>query len=264
MTIKLYWHRGSGKSDTSKQNFGDYLSPLIVEAISRKKVAYAPPPKADMIAIGTILAKEYKAKRFLCHHRLHIWGSGCGKDEERFSQRHYYHAVRGIESLRRINGSPNDIQLGDPGLLAELLLSKPKVKIYRIGFVPHYADQNLPVVREFINTFPGVHFINVFSPPMEVIAEIAKCEFVISSSLHGLVISDSFSIPNIRAVLSKGIIDELKFTDYYSAFGIPPPESIDGSRLLNFDISQDDFRNNYSRPGIDRIKDALLKHFPNL
>lgn len=65
MAIKLYWCRGEGRADSSKRNFGDYLSPLIVEMISREKVEYSPIKSADMISLGTILGKEVKSKRFI-------------------------------------------------------------------------------------------------------------------------------------------------------------------------------------------------------
>ncbi|WP_374380800.1 hypothetical protein [Pseudomonas fluvialis] len=58
MAIKLYWHRGSGRSDAGQRNFGDYLSPLIVEAVSGRSVKYAPLKEAEMMAIGTILANS--------------------------------------------------------------------------------------------------------------------------------------------------------------------------------------------------------------
>jgi len=78
MTIKLYWCRGKGRSDPNQQNFGDYLSPLLVEMLAGKPVVYAPINRAEMMAIGSILPRERKAKRFFLPHRLHIWGAGDG------------------------------------------------------------------------------------------------------------------------------------------------------------------------------------------
>jgi len=102
MKIKLYWWRG----DSGKENFGDYLSPLIVEMVSGKEVVYAKPEKADMIAIGSILHRERKAKRFFIPRKLHIWGAGTDSPDRRFSSRHYYHAVRGLETSSRILNPP--------------------------------------------------------------------------------------------------------------------------------------------------------------
>lgn len=264
MSIKLYWHRGPGRADPNRQNFGDYLSPMIVEAVSGKRVEYAPLPKADMMAIGTILAKEPKAKYFGFKRRLHIWGSGCGQPEERFSSRHYYHAVRGTQTLQRVQGSTSNVALGDPGLLAEMLINRPAAKQHGIGFVPHYVDQNSPITQAFLDKFPDTHFIDVYMPPKEVLRAIASCEFVISSSLHGLVIADAFGIPNVHAQLSAGIIDELKFDDYYSAFGIPSPPAILGEQILGFPTTIEKAITNYIRPGIDQVKQSLIKNFPDV
>lgn len=264
MSIKLYWHRGPGRDDNDRQNFGDYLSPMIVEAVSGKKVEYAPLPKADMMAIGTILANEPKAKYFGFKRRLHIWGSGCGRPDERFSGRHHYHAVRGTETLQRIQGSTDNVALGDPGLLAEMLIDRPAAKEYRLGFIPHYVDHPLPLTRAFLDKFPSTHFINVYMPPKDVLRAIARCELLISSSLHGLVIADAFGIPNIRAKLSSGVIDELKFDDYYSAFGMTHPPALLGEQVFNFPFIQDEITKNYVRPGIDLIKAGLIKNFPDL
>lgn len=264
MSIKLYWHRGSGRSDPGRQNFGDYLSPMIVEAISGKPVEYAPLSSADMMAIGTILANEPKARRFGFKRRIHVWGSGCGQPSERFSSRHYYHAVRGQETRARIEGGAENIALGDPGLLADRLIDRPARRKYRIGFVPHYVDQNLPASRAFLAGCPDVRLIDVFLPPKEVLAEIASCEFVISSSLHGLVVADAFGVPNVRVRLSAGIIDELKFDDYYSAFGMKAPTALAENELLEFPARIQSVAETYDRPGIEAVKDALARSFPGI
>ncbi|AEF24133.1 polysaccharide pyruvyl transferase family protein [Pseudomonas fulva] len=264
MTIKLYWHRGSGRDDPSKRNFGDFLSPLIVEAVAGRQVEYATLPSADMMAIGTILAKEPKAKRFGFKRRLHVWGSGCGQPGESFSGRHYYHAVRGGETRQRIEGGGAAPALGDPGLLSDILIDRPVAKKYRIGFVPHYVDQQLPEALAFLQSNPDVRFINVFDEPKSVLQQIASCDYVVSSSLHGLVVADSFGVPNVRVRLSQGIIDELKFDDYYSAFGIAAPLSVHSTELINFAAVIEARLQDYCRPGLDGVKGALLKSFPSI
>jgi|TARA_Y100001968_G_scaffold288320_1_gene290484 hypothetical protein len=263
VAIKLYWHRGAGRTDSSKQNFGDYLSPLIVEAVSGRAVKYASLKDAELMAIGTILANEHKAKRFGFKRRIHIWGAGCGQPEERFSERHYYHAVRGSETLRRIAGSGLTPALGDPGLLAEMLVKRPAQKKYKIGFVPHYVDRVHPSSVAFA-AIDGVHLINVFDEPCEVLRQIAACEFIVSSSLHGLVIADAYGVPNVRVRLSLGLIDELKFDDYYSAFGLRAPECLSADELKFLAGEFELFGEGYCRPGLSDIQDDLIKKFPEI
>ena len=51
----------------------------------------------------------------------------------------------------------------------------------------------------------------------DVIDEIKKCECVISSSLHGLIISDAYGIANVRVKFSDSIKGgDFKYKDYYS------------------------------------------------
>ncbi len=263
MTIKLYWHRGAGRNDAGKRNFGDYLSPLIVEAVSGQPVSYAPLKTAEMMAIGTILANEHKAKRFGFNRRIHIWGSGCGQPGEQFSARHYYHAVRGRETLQRIDGQPGVPAFGDPGLLAEMLVERPTQKRFKIGFVAHYVDQGRMEAKAFAAQ-DGVHSINVFDDPLEVLRQIAACDFVVSSSLHGLVISDAYGVPNIRVRLSEGLIDELKFDDYYSAFNLSTPEALSVRELPRIAVNPERIAAGYVRTGLGELQANLIKHFPKI
>lgn len=66
----------------------------------------------------------------------------------------------------------------------------------------------------------------------DIIDQINECEFIISSSLHGLIISDAYNIPNVWAVFSDKIVGgEFKYKDYYASvnkkpISIKPPLSM--------------------------------------
>lgn len=267
--IKLYWCRGEGRSDPSKQNFGDYLSPLLVEVFSGRNVEYAPVQQADLMAVGSILGRESKAKRWgFLPRRLHIWGTGTGSEQAHYSSRHYYHAVRGALTRSQIDGLRGSPVLGDPGLLAPWVLGdreNPVAKKIRVGVIPHYADQAVPAVSELLTAIPGARLINVFSPVRQVLEEIASCEFVLSSSMHGLIVADSFGVPNQWLLLSRGRISEYKFADYYSAFGISgikpllPQDVLQGGPALLERLVAD-----YARPGLAQIQQGLIGSFPKL
>lgn len=265
MPIKLYWWRGAGASDSTQQNFGDYLSPLIVEMVSGKKVVHAEPRDADMIAIGSILAKERKARGWLWKRKLHIWGSGTDKASRAFSAHHFYHAVRGNITRSQIKGQPQNPALGDPGLLVDQLYKGGGniEKKYGLGVIPHFVDQQDPRVQEILS-LPHTRLINVFSPVEQVVREIRQCNFVLSSSMHGLIVADSFGIPNRRMPFSSGIISDLKFDDYYSAFGLSCPASVTPEEVIEDGWEQARFFEDYQRPGLDALKEGLYSAFPLL
>lgn len=264
--IKLYWCRGKGRDDPGQRNFGDYLSPLLVEMLSGKAVRYAPVHKADMMAIGSIMARERKAKRFFLPRKLHIWGPGTDAPGHVFSGRHYYHAVRGKKTLEQIDSPKTQPALGDPGLLAaHWWEGRPKPqKRYRLGVIPHYADKQHPLLAQLAKE-PGVHLIDVFWDVEKVLRSIQECEFVISSSMHGLIVSDAFGVPNRRLRLSKGIISDFKFVDYYSAFGLDEPMLLEAEEMPHL-VLRDPVHwiGDYTRPGLANLCSGLLKSFPKL
>jgi hypothetical protein len=63
--------------------------------------------------------------------------------------------------------------------------------------------------------------IDVRREPEAVFRDVAACESILSSSLHGLITADSFRIPSAWAGLSDKVIgDGFKFRDYFSSLGI--------------------------------------------
>lgn len=55
-------------------------------------------------------------------------------------------------------------------------------------------------------------------PLFHIMDEIVKCEFVLSSSLHGIIFADSFGIPNAHMNVSTRVMGgSYKFDDYVQA-----------------------------------------------
>lgn len=111
---------------------------------------------------------------------------------------------------------------GDPALLLPLLY-KPKSqhKMYKIGVIPHYVDLGSHIINEFVKGGNGtIKLINVvnYMDWHDVIDEICNCEFIVSSSLHGLIVSDAYNIPNIWVKFSSKIWgNDFKYYDYYAS-----------------------------------------------
>ena len=249
--IKLYWTRG--EKDGGK-NFGDWLSPKLCEAISRKPVQYASSKTCDMFAIGSILQRVRS-------HKVHIWGTGFIEEKNKCKLPHYVHAVRGELTAATISNK-NILTLGDPGLLCGILLPDRKIeKKFKVGIIPHYVDYTNPIVTEFCKQ-SNIRLIDVFSDTTTFLTEVAQCEIILSSSLHGLITADALNIPNSWIKLSDKVRgNDFKFADYYSIFD---HKSVQPYPLLaDTNVSElATIRDSYHRPSIDRIKKDLYDSFP--
>lgn len=250
--IKLHWSR-------SKPNFGDALSPLICEAISGRKVIYAKPAKADMIAIGSLL---HRLKEAWFTHRVHVWGTGYIEQPQVHKSRHHYHAIRGQLSASAISNQQIDT-LGDPGLLAGVLLPEEKRlnKKYRIGLVAHYKDKSNPLIKALIDRHSDICEIDIFSPPLSFLQQLSQCEIILSSAMHGLIAADALGIPNGWIKLSESLRgNDFKFQDYYSVFKMSPSAIV----LEQESIYQqaESVAEHYERANIEHIKSRLIKAFP--
>lgn len=255
-TLKLYW---STALKEGKKNFGDWLSPKICECLSGRKIILETPARCDLMAVGSILQK---AKNYWFGRSINVWGSGFIEAHAPVTSKHHYHALRGQLSARQLF-KQNDPVYGDPGLLANLLVSKiSSQKQYCIGIVPHYKEQDNSFVRSFIERYPHVKLISVFEETETFIKNIAACDIVLSSSLHGLVVADSLKIPNAWIKLSNDVRgDGFKFQDYYSAFDLYDikPFSFDDNTKKEDLIA---LVETYHRSNLEEIKQNLINSFP--
>ena len=252
--LKLFWSRGH------QRNAGDWFSPLICERLSGRTVVYADPRRCDMAASGSLLArldKSHPLHRLGFRRRLDIWGTGSLRSEDRLTGAHRLHALRGRLTLDRCQQVETPPRLGDPGLLANLLLDDPPARRSGIGVIPHLADRGHAEVNAFVEATAQARLLDVTSPVTELLAEIARCEGVLSTGLHGLVFADALGIPNRWVTASGALIGgRHKFDDYYSVFEMQPnPVRLPG---LDPEAAFD----GYGRPGIETIKQELLASFP--
>ena len=253
-TLKLFWSRGH------QHNAGDWFSPLICARLSGRSVAYADPRRCDLVAAGSLLRRLNKSHRL---HRLgfgralDIWGTGSLQSEDRLGGSHRLHALRGRLTLARCECVQAPPSLGDPGLLAEMLLDGSVAKRYRIGVIPHLADRGHPEIEAFVAATAHTRILEITKPVPQLLADIARCEAVLSSGLHGLVFADALGIPN-RWFTASGALrgGRHKFDDYYSVFDLrAQPVHLPG-------FVPDEGFEPYRRPGIESLKRDLLASFP--
>jgi pyruvyltransferase len=203
--MKIYHWSGA-----HNKNFGDILGPYLVKKLTEHNVEWAKPENSDAVIIGSImehLPQQYKGTVA----GIGIASSNTKKD---LTQAKVL-AVRGKFTLNNIQTVDKNIILGDPGLLAPIAYNVDNVsKEYKYGMILHYNDkQNQP--KENYNV------IDIKSGIENIITEAAKCEKIITSSLHGLILADSLFLPRKWLSFNKIQRKGLKFSDYASSIDMP-------------------------------------------
>ena len=204
-------------------NFGDDLNLLFLREIVCKKLIYYPRSiishvfKLDnYICIGSTIESRSNAKSI-------IWGAGMISADKDFIIPKKICAVRGrLTRQRFIDKGINCPQIyGDPALLLPLYYNpKDRTKKFDLGIIPHYVDRNNKYILQMQQNESSIEIIDVteFSDWHLIIDKILSCKYIISSSLHGLIVSDAYGIPNLWVEFSKNISGKrFKFYDYYSS-----------------------------------------------
>ena len=207
--LLLYYYR-----EPNLNNFGDYLSLKIVERMVNQPVGVyrklVHKRAKKLLGLGSIF--------YFALDGDVVWGSGINgktlkKTDYSFTQLDV-RAVRG-PLTRQFLKENFDIDApevyGDPALLFPRLFPEFKRKenpSYEYIIIPHYKE---------LAMFPKELYPQAVYPTdpwEEVIEKILDSKFVISSSLHGLIIADAYGIPSrMLRVTEKEFL--FKYQDYY-------------------------------------------------
>lgn len=195
-------------------NFGDELTTDIIERLFNKKCELVDINDADLYAVGSIIEAIDRKKS----KKSYVWGSGFIGSGDRCNNKNLqFRAVRGMHSRERLEKKYNRIPLGDPGLLSNLIYERASTKGKKIGIIPHYVDEEEGILTKAKIDIENYEIISVKDTPDIVAKKITGCKLILSSSLHGLIVADSFNIPNIHIKLSDKLTGgDFKFKDYYS------------------------------------------------
>lgn len=241
-------------------NLGDDLSIPLIEELTGKKIFLKKDVgvKRHLLCIGSIIERYTSADSI-------IWGSGAiyGDRDLTYTPKRVY-AVRGPYTKRFLEKQgiqcPNIY--GDPALLLPYIYNPPIIKKYKLGIIPHYVDYDLLHVKNFRDTHPEILFISFknYTSWKDVICQIKSCEHIISSSLHGLIISDAYGVPNIRVKFSHAITGgDFKYKDYYGGVGRKYVDAIDFTKEIDLSTISSLF-DNYTP--IKYNAKRLLQSFP--
>jgi len=197
---------------TKIHNAGDLVTPFLL-----RKYGFTPilrwPPSTRFFGCGSIL--NHAPADFTGY----VLGSGFLRAGPLNPLPHArVLALRGEKTRARIN-APASTPLGDPGLLVARFLTALPPRQYTLGLIPHYVDRDLGFFQKIHQRYPReTHFIDIQASPTQVIREIARCEFILSTSLHGVIFANSLHIPVIWPfVNSREAERSFKFADYASA-----------------------------------------------
>ena len=174
-------------------NFGDDLTPWLLPFYGVHPV-HRVASRARLAGIGSIL--EFLPESY----DGAIWGSGLMNEAPHPLPAARVLAVRG-PLTRELIGAPVDVVLGDPGILVARHVRRRDVR-WDVGLVPHGHHRGhqdfLALAR---SAGLRVRVINVHAPAARVIPEIAACDRIITTSLHGLITADAFGIPALWTML---------------------------------------------------------------
>lgn len=214
----MFWfQKFKGRQWLYGQNFGDYLSFIIVGELLKQSGTFPLPAKREngkLLALGSIL--------HFAENDDVIWGTGVnGKiPDERFEFDSLdVRMVRGPLTrdflLQRGIFVPSDVY-GDPALLLPSLFPKLKAKPIsgRITVLPNFneLEQIMPLVPQ------GFTLVSPIAYWKNVVREILRSELVLTSSLHGLIVSEVFGVP-VRFVAPCGGETFFKYEDYLLGTG---------------------------------------------
>lgn len=246
----LYWW---SRNDFFK-NVGDECSrEIVTHLLKDRSLCLGLNQTKRLLAVGSIL--------HFAHDGDCVWGSGVnGKVPNTESNYRFQNldvrAVRGPLTARFLEGKGVAVPyiFGDPGLLISELYPESQFQICKekldFVIVPHFSD-NL----ENYKKYGPNRIVNPLLNVKEFIAKFLTAETVLASSVHGLVLAESY---NKRAIWIAGNTTEtnFKFRDYYMGTDRPwidaPSYSVEAALRYSENSHID----------LPLVKQRLLNSFP--
>lgn len=206
------------------RNWGDDINIYFLEKLWKCPISYlyASPlsfrkRKTNYVVIGSTLA-------MLANENSVVWGAGIIDETAglKLPPPRQILAVRGPKTrewlLKRGIDCPE--VYGDPALLLpKVYMPKPGVRRYRLGVIPHYQDYASEVLEK-LKSDPDVLFIKMegYTCWTDVVDQIVSCDYIASSSLHGLIVAETYGIPNLWIeVTGKLLGGHFKFHDFFQS-----------------------------------------------
>ncbi|MFN3661813.1 polysaccharide pyruvyl transferase family protein [Yoonia sp.] len=219
---------------TGIPNVGDLLNEYLIPRLSGSSILRVSSSMTPHIrAVGSVIGS---ASQF-----SYIWGSGSidGHRPKRSIKAENIYALRGKQTRDMLSFhlgvDLTHVPLGDPAVLMPHFYNPSGLKVGCIGVIPHFSDED--ILSDYVNSLSQkcVKIISVRQQPEDFINDLCQCDYVFSSSLHGLILADSYNVPNRWISVSDRLLGgSFKFMDYYSTTDRPAENciEIDGHAAL--------------------------------
>ena len=269
ITCNTYYY----KDAEAPYNAGDIFGPFILKNLLDQSVAinYTGPSdnhhNPTIMLVGSIISRSLKG--------CIICGCGIMRSHNEVPNFLECYIIRGKFTLAKILKSrpeyANKIVLGDPGLVLPYLINERiTIKKYKYGIILHYVDKKF---GSYFADIPNVTIIDINNPDiLDFANNVMQCEFIISSSLHGLIFADSLCIPTAWIRIKNTVLtsDDIKFYDYYSIYeniGVSARCNIVDTKAqfdidkLHFNYIDNNFITNKSAEIMTCLVDVIKKHY---
>ena len=204
-------------------NWGDDINSFFLKEISTRPIILYHEcfltkilKKENYVVIGSTID-------MLVNQQSVIWGAGLMNEQpQRIVKPKKICAVRGPKTrdVLVMHGITCPPIYGDPALLLPLYYHPKSLKKYKIGIIPHYTEKEF-IPKQILNN-KDIHYIKIqgYLSWLDFVEEIYACEYIISSSLHGLIIAEAYKIPNIWIEFKDAPQrSQFKYNDFYASIG---------------------------------------------
>ena len=241
-------------------NFGDWLSPLVMQQLSGHSVRFVPPngrcKKPHLISIGSI-ARFVNAKSV-------VVGSGISRLDTELDINANYISVRGPITATALQeaGGPVVTRFGDPGLLLSRIFPVTRgAGNGRVALVRHYIHRKLYL--DLPETMDELSIL--LSAPDDIknfVQALNQYDSVITSAMHIYITCHSYGIPCALVTFEggEGLVhgDGIKYIDYARGAGVPEtPPTVIARDLKAVDIKSITTNYKVSEAKLDEITAAV-------
>jgi hypothetical protein len=206
----------------SARNFGDALTPWLISKITGTYPVFSWPEDhvQKYLVVGSIIG--------YANQTTVVWGAGVLARDDEIDPDARLCAVRGpITRQRALEcGAICPPVYGDPALLLPRFYAPSTLDSRAlVGIVPHYFDK--PKLLAYWTPPSYCKIIDIQQRTECVIDEIASCNYILSSSLHGLIVAHAYGIPALWVRFGNNLLgDATKFQDYLLSVGQPTDDAV--------------------------------------